>query len=515
MTPVTRQARVSSLWSLVERAAGLRPNAPALSDTSTTYTYAQLDHRSQLLAGALAGLGVGAGDAVLVCAGRTAAAVAALVALARVGAVPVPVDVADPPARVHRLAEIAGPRLVLADDAGSGAAAACAAPLLRLDEIAEIAETSDPAPRLRPDRPVPKGVEVTLANMTALLGTAGTWESSTEDDLWACLHAFTFDVSTWEIWRPLTIGAHVFVMPRAAQVDSDLAYSLLGERGVTVLCQTPTACRMLVDRVTRSGMPARLRRLYIGGEQLDFASLKPLTPMVAADRLEIWNLYGPAEATVYSTGHRLSASDIERERRSLIGRPLPHVQVEVRDVEPDGIGELWIGGGGVTAGYRRDPGLTKERFVTGESGERLYRTGDLVRDTGAGVLEFIGRTQGYVKVRGFRIEPGEIASLLCAHPAVAAAAATVSDAFPWGATLVGAVVARPGSAATEAELRRYLSAHLAQNARPGRIVFLDALPMLSSGKLDEVALRDRIHRCLGLTAAFGETEQKGGAATHY
>jgi amino acid adenylation domain-containing protein len=506
-----RQAE--GLWHRFARCARRRPNAQALRDVTASYTYSQAHRLSLTAASALAAVGLSPGDTVLVCTDRNVDGIVALLAVAAAGGTPVPIEPESPAPRLERIAAAAGARLALVDDLGGPAVAARGMTTLHIqDALGQApADGTNPAPRAAAELAhvlftsgstgVPKGVEVTQANMAALLDAAPGWDTSAEDDVWACYHAFTFDVSIWEIWRPLTLGAQVFVLPRAAQLDGDLAYSLVDSHGVTGLCHTPTAARLLTGRIAKSGLPGRLRRLLIGGERLDFASLGPLAPAVADGRLEIWNMYGPTETTTYSTAHRISAADIEHESRSLIGRALPDTITEIRDADSDGVGELWISGDGVTAGYRGDPGLTGERFVTGAGGRRAYRTGDLVRDTGGGVLEFVGRAGGFVKVRGFRIEPGEVVTAMCAHPAVAQAAATVSDAFPWGATVVCAVVPQPGAAVAEVDLRRHAAALLPGYMCPGRIVFLDALPLLPSGKLDELALRSAVHLALGLPGA--------------
>jgi non-ribosomal peptide synthetase component F len=325
---------------------------------------------------------------------EASAGVLALLAVTAAGATPVPVEPDQPTPRLARLARATDARLALVDDAGRAAMAACAFPALHvLDAVradpAGLAER-DPAPLAyvlftSGTTDTPKGVEVTQANMLSLLAGASRWDTSTAEDTWACFHAFTFDVSMWEVWRPLSLGATVHVLPRAAQADGDLTHALVDRQRVTSLCQTPTAARLLARTVKEKGVPRSLRRLLLAGERLDFSVLEPLLPEVASGALEVWNMYGPTEATVYATAHRVTTADIEQGTRSLIGRPLPGVGVEIHAPDADGVGELWLSGDAVAAGYRGDPALTATRFVADAGGRRAYRTGDLVRATDGGV----------------------------------------------------------------------------------------------------------------------------------
>jgi len=502
----------NSLWDLFRTVADRVPHAVALRDEDLTLSYDQTLHRSADVGAALLAAGVVPGQAVLVSTDHTVQGVLALLATYAVGAVPVPVDPACPTPRLHRTRELCGASAALVDETGQAALHRLGVPFVRVDTaVAPPRATGTPGPyAAAPTAYIlftsgssgdPKGVVVTQANILSLIDHADEWDTSTGDDVWACFHAFTFDVSMWEIWRPLSLGAQIYVVPRAAQTDLRLAYSLLAERGVTSLGLTPTACRMFTERVAESGVPDRLARLLLAGERLDFASLKPFLPAVADRRLEIWNAYGPTEATVYATAHRITADDIERETRSLIGRPLPGFGMRVHEPNADGVGELWLTGPGVAAGYLGDGQLTQDRFPTGD-GQRWYRTGDLVRDVGDGVLAFVGRSGGYFKVRGFRVEPGDIVAAVTAYPGIIDAAAVALDTA-YGQTLACAVVRTPGNTVSELDLRRHLGRTLPSYVRPGRIIFTDRLPRLSSGKLDPLAVQHIIEDRI-------QTETSGG-----
>ncbi|EEP71460.1 non-ribosomal peptide synthetase [Micromonospora sp. ATCC 39149] len=487
----------SNLWELFRGVAGRVPHATALVDEDRTLTYDQTLRRCVEVAAALRTAGIVAGQAVLVSTDHTIQGVLALLSTYAAGAVPVPVDPDAPAPRLRRTLELCGAGVALVDETGQAALQQLGVPLVRVDTatapteaaVAASSTAASPAYILFTSGSTgdPKGVVVTQANLLSLIDRAGEWDTSTGEDVWACFHAFTFDVSMWEIWRPLSLGAQLYVVPRAAQTDLRLAYALLAERGVTSLCQTPTACRVFAEHVAGTGVPDRLARLLLAGERLDFAALKPFLTAVADGRLEIWNVYGPTEATVYATAYRITSDDIERERRSLIGRPLPGVSTRVHEPAADGVGELWLAGPGIAAGYLGDAPLTEDRFLADEQ-QRWYRTGDMVRDVGGGMIEFLGRNGGYLKVRGFRVEPGEIVAAVTACSGITDAAVAVVDT-PYGQAIVCAVVRSPAGIVSELELRRHLGQTLPSYMRPGRIVFVDRLPRLSSGKLDPHALR--------------------------
>ncbi|WP_431952000.1 amino acid adenylation domain-containing protein [Nocardia lijiangensis] len=496
---------MTSLWRLFTATARQFHRRTALRDSKRSYTYAELADACGRLAAVLRTRGIGDSEPVLVCADRGADAVVATLAIVAAGGTPTPVEPHSPATRFALIARTCGARHAVVDDAG--AAAMCTGDVA-VTHVGERAPDPSREESTAPSRlayvlftsgstGVPKGVEVTQHGLLALLSGAAQWDSSGPADVWAGFHSFSFDVSMWEMWRSLTVGAELVVLPRRAQVDAGHAWSLLDRYEISVLCQTPTAVRMLGNQVEARGIPPRLRRLLIAGERLDFGSLRPFAAAVATGGLEIWNLYGPTEATVYSAGHRVTAHDLDHERRSVIGRALPHVRLRVPERADDGIGELWISGAGLAAGYCGDPALTQDRFVGADTAERSYRTGDLVRDIGGGAYEFIARSGGFLKVRGYRVEPGEIVHAVCAHPAVSQAAVAVSDVLGFGDTIVCTVVPRTGCSVTDLQLRRHIAQLLPDYMRPGRIVFVERLPQLPSGKLDQRALQvlvdDRLH----------------------
>jgi amino acid adenylation domain-containing protein len=459
-------------------------------------TYGALCERASAIAAKLAERGLAEGQ-VIVTADRSAEAVAAFVGVAWAGAVYVPVDPEEPGNRVQKILESSGARAVVCTAACEPFAAGLGLPYICTSNLG-VSGRRPMAPRrgegaymlfTSGSTGVPKGVQVTTSNLTALLAGAQSWARPSDRDVWACFHAFTFDISVWEIWGALTNGASVVVMPRTAQLDPLMLCELLEKHRVTRLCQTPTALAALMTRASND-VPSSLHSLFIAGERLDFQTLAPVAPKLEQGSLEAWNLYGPTETTVYATGRRISPSEARREHRSLIGLALPHVQVDVRDEhglprESGEEGEIWISGSGVADGYMPRSHPSNENFGWSD-GVRYFRTGDYARSVD-GDIEFIGRRNGFVKVRGFRIEPDEVAHAIRSHDQVADT--LVVDVHVGSRTELVAVVVRADSRLADRALRDYVAQQLPTYMRPARIVFVDRLPMLPSAKIDREAVR--------------------------
>ncbi|WP_084693310.1 non-ribosomal peptide synthetase [Actinomadura atramentaria] len=334
----------------------------------------------------------------------------------------------------------------------------------------------------------PKGVVVTHRNVVRLFGVARGLLGFGAGDVWTLFHSCAFDFSVWELWGPLLFGGRLVVVPYAVSRSPEDFLGLLADERVTVLSQTPSAFYGLVR--ADDGRRLALRTVVLGGEALDVARLaewygrRPDVPVLV-------NMYGITETTVHVTAQAL---DRETHRAgSPIGAALPDLAVRVLDsalrpVPPGEVGELYVAGGGVARGYLGRPGLTAERFVAdpfGPPGARMYRSGDLVRWTPDG-LEFAGRADDQVKVRGYRIEPGEVEAALTARPSVADVAVVATTDAAGHRRLVGYVVPGAGFDAADvlAELRGTLPAPLV----PSALVPVDRFPLTPNGKLDRAAL---------------------------
>jgi amino acid adenylation domain-containing protein len=521
----------ATLPDLFARQAAARPRAVAVRDGEESCTYGELALRAARWARHLGRLGVRRGERVGLLLAPGTELVAALLGVLGAGATYVPLDPEWPEARAAGVLADAGCRFLVT----AGAPPAGAAGVVAVTPAA--AAGASPAPPPRRAGPgdaayviytsgstgAPKGVAVPHANVVRLLAACAGFGFG-PGDVWTLFHSAAFDFSVWELWGALAHGGRLVVVPRGvARAPAELLELLARER-VTVLNQTPSAFAQL-DRedAVRTGAGraadlAALRWVVFGGEALDPAALAGWFRRRGDRRPRLVNMYGITETTVHVTHRPLSAADAAAARArggeaagggGPIGVPLPHLTACVVDrrggLVPEGVaGELWVGGGGVARGYLGRPGLTAERFVPdpfagpGEAGGRLYRSGDRVRWNGRGELEYLGRIDRQVQVRGFRVEPGEVEAALRALPAVAAAAVVAhrdrDGATALAAFLVAAPDAAEGAATDDLHveaLKAALRRRLPEPMVPARLEVLDALPLTVNGKVDRAALAAR------------------------
>ncbi|MFE0579217.1 amino acid adenylation domain-containing protein [Streptomyces sp. NPDC058874] len=476
------------------------PDRAAVHAADGSLTFEELAGRTARLAAALRAFGVRPGDRVGVSLPRGTGWAAVPLAVWRAGAAYVPLDPAYPGERLAHIAADAGLRAVVAR-----AGAVWAGGLPVLDPETAAADPANPAdtgtvvpadalPSGRAGHPataayvihtsgssgLPKGVEVTHGSVAALvagLEERGVYPSGHRVVAWNA--SLSFDASVQQ-WVRVCRGDTLVVLDDEDRTEPARLDALLDAHGVTDLDCTPSHWQLTGPRLR----PGRPLRLLLGGEPVP----TPMWRALAEDpTVEGWNLYGPTECTVDATATRITGDDPR------LGEPLPGVRAHVLDerLRPAATGELYLSGPSVAVGYVGRPGLTASRFVAdpfAADGSRMYRTGDLVRRRADAGLEFLRRTDRQLKVRGFRVEPGELEDRLRDHAAVAAAVA-VARTGPDGDTLLAAYwVPAPGARATDAELRRHCEAALPAYFVPSVLVMLDALPLTPNGKVDTEAL---------------------------
>ncbi|MFJ2026551.1 amino acid adenylation domain-containing protein [Streptomyces sp. NPDC087897] len=468
------------------------PDAPALTCGSTTLSYAELDARAEALADGLYAHGVRPGDLVGLCLDRSADLVAAMLAVLRADAGYVPLDPEHPADRRERTARDAGVRLTVEDPADlTGHAPRPAAPRGTPGSPAYVIHTSGSTGR-------PKGVLVPHAGVTALVDALREDFGLSPDDTWTCFHSAAFDFSVWEIWGALLTGGRLVVVDHWTTRSPEDFHALLVREKATVVSQTPSAFTQLAAADRSAAEAASPRLVVLGGEPLDARPLVDWFDRHPEDRCRVVNMYGITETTVHVTAATVTRREALAGSRS-VGRPLPGWSVRVLDaygrpVPPGAPGEIHVGGAGVALGYLDRPALTAERFVPDPldpAGRRLYRSGDLGRLLPDGRVEHLGRIDDQVKVRGFRIEPGEIRHVLLEDPAVSAAAVTVTGGGTGDAAAVridAYVVPAPDADGDPGPVRERAARLLPAHMVPATVTVLAALPLTAHGKLDRARL---------------------------
>ena len=483
------------------------PERTAVSDASRSLSYAQLDATSSQLAARLRQEGVKDGMLVGMCLPRGVDLVISLLGILKAGGAYVPVDPQYPGKRVEHIVRDSGLSLMigeLADLPQSASVRVLSLVELLAGPALELLPDND---RRNPDEAVayviytsgstgePKGVLVAHGNVSRLLESTQRSFAFTEHDVWSMFHSIGFDFSVWEIWGALAHGAHVAVVPYAVSRSPGDTHKWLADQGVTVLSQTPSAFRGLDDADRSAHAALALRYVVFGGEALPATVLRPWVARHGDQKPALVNMYGITEATVHTTFKRVLGQDLESTAMVSIGAPLDGWRLHLLDADqqpvPQGnVGELYIEGAGVALGYLNRPALSAERFVQlpGTS-SRAYRTGDLVVLGDDGEYRYAGRCDEQLKVRGFRIEPGEVEACLQSSPAVAAAHVVGHDYGDGDWRLVSYVVPTRGveawSEQTRSEVAALVTTSLPDYMRPSAYIALAELPVTAHGKIDK------------------------------
>ena len=515
-----------TLTAVIEAAADRAPDRAAVVFGDVSLSYRDLDHRANQLAAHLRGMGVSAGDPVGLCLDRSADAIVALLAVLKAGGCYVPLAPELPAARLaQQLGECnarvviarlpqqerlpAGVALVLLDrDADTIAAQ----PAIRVtspaatDDVAYVLFTSG-------STGVPKGVAVTHGNIVNYVraisrvlaetapGEAGDGLAALAGWSFAMASALSADLGNTALFPALAAGGTLHVLPEAVVTEPGRYAAYFAQHRIDVLKLTPNHLRALVGDRATGELAAVLphRWVVLGGEALPWDLALRL---VNAGRCKVLNHYGPTETTVGACTYRVANREMAPHAATVpIGKPLANVQLHVLDGAHNptatGVpGELHIGGAGVARGYLNRVELTAERFIQLPGLGRVYRTGDRVRRLASGDIEFLGRVDNQVKVRGYRVELGEIEQVIGQFPGVAHSAVILrsDDAAPEPVITAYVVVRTAGYAAAHADrptaerLREWVGDRLPDYMVPAAVVLLDQLPLTANGKLDRAAL---------------------------
>src|SRR5438094_711185 len=427
--------------------AAQTPDAVAVVFEQEALSYAQLEARANQLAQHLRTLGVGAETVVGLCLERSLEMVVGLIGILKAGGAYLPLDPSYPAERLSFMLADAGAAVLITHSGLRDRLGGHAERVVELDsEAAAIAAqpSSAPASAVRPQSlayviytsgstGTPKGVAVTHQNVVRLFGATEDLFHFNAHDVWTLFHSLAFDFSVWEIWGPLLHGGRLVIVPYAISRSPKEFLTLLAREGVSILNQTPAAFYQLLQAEREDsdlGQALGLRHVMFGGEALDLRRLQDWYEHRLDGSPVLVNMYGITETTVHVTHLVLDQQLAVTSGGSLIGRGIPDLRVYVLDscLEPvpvGVVGELYISGAGVARGYLGCGGLTGARFVADRfaaAGSRMYRSGDFARWRRDGVLEFVGRADQQVKVRGFRIEPGEIEAARLGHGGVSQAA---------------------------------------------------------------------------------------------
>jgi amino acid adenylation domain-containing protein len=522
--PAPSPSPVTTLKAWFEAQVDKTPNNTAVQYEQSRLTYAELNSRANQLAHALLARGVQRETLVGLLLERSIEMVVAIVAVVKAGGVYVPFDPAVPPERLafmladtaatvlitqtHLRADLALPAgvstLTLEDEEVVGQGGENTAVEISPDQLAYIIYTSGSTGQ-------PKGVMVTHANVTRLFTATDAWFGFNERDVWTLFHSYAFDFSVWEMWGALLYGGRLVVVPYWVSRAPDAFYRLVQTERVTVLNQTPSAFRQIMQVDGQASAELALRYVIFGGEALDLPSLRPWLERHGEDMPQLVNMYGITETTVHVTYRPIKLGDTAV-RASLIGRPIPDLSLHILDKTgqpvPIGVpGELYVGGAGVARGYLRRAELTRDRFVeysviseqysvfseqyslntdplnTG----LLYKTGDLACWRADGDIAYLGRLDTQVKIRGFRIELGEIEAVLAGAKGVNTAVVLTREQTH-GRQIIAYVVPEAGVTLQPELLRQQVQQRLPEYMVPAAIIPLASLPLTPNGKLDRRAL---------------------------
>ncbi len=488
------------------------PERVAVASASASLTYEELAMRAQALAHTLRVRGVGPEILVGLCTERDESMVVGMLAILLAGGAYVPIDPDYPAERIAYL--VRDSEIALAVTSGKTARALPdGLPVVDVRSSAPFPPASGSAATADPSQAAyviytsgstgqPKGVVVEHRNVTRLFSATHAYFAFSPDDVWTMFHSYGFDFSVWEVWGALLHGGKVVIVPFETTRAPAAFRALLIQQKITMLSQTPSAFRQLVAAdLEKPAADYALRFVVFGGEALELPTLKPWVERYGESAPVLTNMYGITETTVHVTLRTIRRADLAL-NRSPIGVPISDLKVLLLDESgrpvPNGqVGEIYVGGPGVARGYLRRPELTAARFVVGVGGAgraaRFYRSGDRALVDEQGDLIYGGRADDQIKVRGFRIEPGEVEACLMRHAALSACSVRAWNYGEGDVRLVAYCVpvthaAGSSTDALSGELAAHAAGALPAHMRPSTFLLLDRLPLTAHGKVDRAAL---------------------------
>ncbi|MDP3852072.1 MAG: amino acid adenylation domain-containing protein, partial [Luteolibacter sp.] len=510
-----------SLHEDFEKEVARGPDREALVFGGEKWTYEEVNRRANQLARHLRSLGVQSGSLVGLLVPRSCDLIVGILAILKAGAAYVPLEPSYPEAKLSFMMEDAGISLLLSHTQLHGRLPRTSRPIAWIDDLATVlAAYPEENLVLVPDREAlayvmftsgstghPKGVEVSHFNVLRLFAATAELFAFDSHDTWTLFHSASFDFSVWEMWGALLHGGRLVIVDHLTSRSPDVFLELLVKERVTVLNQTPSAFLQLMSAEAKAQDLDRLHLRFVifGGESLIAARLRPWFERHQARPPRLINMYGITETTVHVTFREVTNADTQDAGRNIIGTPIPDLRVFLLDRQlrlvPIGVpGEAYVSGPGVARGYHQRPELTRQRFVERASisalselpnVSRLYRTGDMARFLPDGNLEFLGRCDDQIKVRGFRIEPGEIESVLGTHPAVRESVVVAETDATEPSRLAAYIVCHREATGCETlllELRDLAKRALPDHMVPSVFQVLDQLPLTPNGKVDRAAL---------------------------
>ena len=492
-----------ALPQLVEAQVERTPDAVAVVFAEATssqqqLTYAELNARANRLAAHLRSLGVTRNTLVGVCLERSIDLLIAPLAILKAGGAYLPLDPDHPDDHIGPIVENARLGILIGRPELAARLPKFDGKLVFLDweALQQYPDVNHPVAVSERDLAYviytsgstgqPKGVMIPRRALNNLLFSVRDWFRFGPRDVLLALTTIAFDIAGVDVWLPLLVGARMLMVARKTVMDADLLQDTIRREGVTFLQCTPAIWKLLVE----SGWQGKADlQAVCTGEAMPKDLARTLVPRVGC----LWNMYGPTETTIWSTGYKFSGLDDP----ILIGRPIANTQAYILDdhmaLTPIGVpGELYLGGDGLADGYLHNPALTAARFVADpfntRPGARLYKTGDLARYRSDGNIECLGRNDDQIKLRGYRIEPEEIRAAILGHSSIRDAVAVLQTSATGDSRIVAYLISKTSDRPDADELRVFLRRKLPEYMIPASFVFLDSFPLNSNGKLDRRAL---------------------------